>query len=366
MTERISVRRTRKVLFLTLATLMLAPASAYATFGLASEWLLDEGTGAVARDTSGAGLDGELGAGAAAPRWVFGFDGLALRFDGDDEVRMPDSPGLEPPRLTVEAWVRSGGTPGAFRYVVSKGATACSASSYGIYTGSTGGLAFYVNGPSGYVVSAQATPAAIWDGRWHHAVGTYDGVTVRVFVDGTEIGSGRPAPSSIAYGLPSKNLRLGTYRGDCDLPFTGEIDAVRIWNLALTRDEVAQAPETPRGRAQPAADTPRPGTPAPGTGTGTGIGPSAAAGCITVAPSTRRVRVGRRTTLTATVRKGGRRAARVRVVLSGKGIRTTARRTDRNGRARFVVRPRRKVVLRLRAYGTRPKCAEPVANVRVR
>jgi hypothetical protein len=361
MTKGISVRRTRIVLFLTFATLMLAPASAYATFGLASEWLLDEGVGTVARDTSGAGLDGELGAGAAAPRWVFGLDGLALRFDGDDEVRMPDSTGLEPPRLTVEAWVRSAGTPGAYRYVVSKGATACNASSYGIYTGSTGGLAFYVNGPSGYVVSAQAPAAAVWDGRWHHAVGTYDGVTVRVFVDGAEIGSGRPAPSSIAYGLPSKNLRLGTYRGDCDLPFTGEIDAVRIWNLALTRDEVAQAPETPRGRAQPAPDTPRPGTPAPRTGSS-----SVAAGCLTVAPSTRRVRVGRRTTLTATVRKGGRRTARVRVVLSGKGIRRTARRTDRNGRARFVVRPHRKVVLRLRAFGTGPRCAEPVTNVRAR
>jgi hypothetical protein len=364
MTKGISVQRTRTVLFLILATLMLAPASAYATFGLASEWLLDEGTGTVAHDTSGAGLDGELGTGAAAPRWVFGLDGLALRFDGDDEVRMPDSPGLEPPRLTVEAWVRSPGTPGTYRYVVSKGATACNASSYGIYTGSTGGLAFYVNGPSGYVVSAQARAAAVWDGRWHHAVGTYDGVTVRVFVDGTEIGSGRPAPSSIVYGLPSKNLLLGTYRGDCDLPFTGEIDTVRIWNLALTPDEVAQAPDTTRGRAEPTADTPRPGTPAPGTGTGTG--PAAAAGCLTLAPSTRRVRVGRRTTLTTTVRKVGKHAAGVRVVLTGKGIRRTAHRTDRNGRARFVVRPRRKAVLRLRAYGTRPKCAAPVAKVRVR
>jgi hypothetical protein len=342
---------------------MLAPTSAHAAFGLASEWLLDEGTGTVARDTSGNGLDGELGAGAAAPRWVFGLDGLALRFDGDDEVRMPDSTGLEPPRLTVEAWVRSAGTPGTFRYVVSKGATGCSTSSYGIYTGSTGGLAFYVNGPSGYVVSAQAPAAAVWDGRWHHAVGTYDGVTVRVFVDGAEIGSGRPAPSSIAYGLPSKNLRLGTYRGDCDLPFTGEIDVVRIWNLALTRDEVAQAPETPRGRPQPAADTPRPGTPAPAPS----ATPSAvAASCLTVVPSKRRVRVGRRTTLTATVRKGGRPAARVRVVLSGKGIHRTARRTDSKGRARFVVRPRRKVLLRMRAFGTQPRCGEPVANVRAR
>jgi hypothetical protein len=349
------------VLFATVATLAVPAASACAATGLASEWLLDEGTGAVARDTSGAGLDGQFGTGAAAPRWVFGVDGLALHFDGDDEVLMPDSAALEPPRLTVEAWVRNVGTPGAYRYVVSKGATGCDTSSYGIYTASAQGLAFYVNGPSGYVVSPQATAAAVWDGRWHHAVGTYDGVTVRMFVDGAEVGSGRPAPSSIAYGLPSKNLRLGTYRGDCDLPFTGDIDAVRIWNLALTQAEVAQAPETPKARPQPAADTPRPGTaPAPSAGS------SAPPNCLTVAPSTSRVRVGRRTKLTATVRKGGRPAARVRVVLTGKGIRRTARRTDRKGRVRFVVHPRRKVMLRLRAYGTQPRCGAPVANVRAR
>lgn len=357
MKKRISPRRARIVLFAIVATLTLTPASACAATGLASEWLLDEGTGAVARDTSGAGLDGQLGTGAALPRWVFGLDGLGLHFDGDDEVLMPDSTVLEPPRLTVEAWVRNAGTPGAYRYVVSKGSTGCNTSSYGIYTGSAQGLAFYVNGPSGYVVSPQAPVAAVWDGRWHHAVGTYDGVTVRMFVDGGEIGSGRPAPSSIAYGLPSKSLRLGTYRGDCDLPFTGDIDAVRIWNLALTQAEVAQAPETPRGRPQPAASTPRPGTAAPTTGA------SAAPDCLTLAPSTKRVRVGRRTTLTAIVRKGGRRAARVRVALTGKGIRRTTRRTDSKGRVRFVVRPRRKTVLRLRAYGAPAKCGAPIANV---
>jgi hypothetical protein len=43
-----------------------------------------------------------------------------------------------------------------------------------------------------------------------------------------------------------------------------------------------------------------------------------------------------------------------------------ARRTDRLGRARFVVRPRRKVTLRLRAYGTGPRCSAPVATVTTR
>jgi hypothetical protein len=363
MTKRNSLHHARIALLASVATLGLAPASAHAAFGLAGEWLLDDGPGTVVRDSSGAGRDGALGQGSATPHRIFGVDGLALHFDGDDEVLMPDSVGLEPARLTVEAWVRNATTPGSYRYVVSKGATACNASSYGLYTGGGRGLAFYVAGPSGYVVSAQASAGAIWDGAWHHAVGTYDGETVRLFVDGAPVGSARSAPASISYGLPSKSLRFGTYRGDCDLPFTGDIDAVRIWNLALTDAEVAATPPIPQGRAQPNPSTPRPGTPAPDTTPGM---TAASAGCLTVAASKRRLQVGRRTTLTATVRRSGRPTARVRVVLSGKGIKTIAHRTDRNGRARFVVRPRRKVALRLRAYGTLPKCAAPIAKIQAR
>jgi hypothetical protein len=340
------------------AALVLVPSAAHGAYGLAGEWLLDDGDGPVVSDSSGAGQDGRLAASPGTPLRIPGLAGQALHFDGNDEVVMPDSPRLEPPRLTVEATVRSLSTPGSYRYVMSKGATACDASSYGLYTGRNGGLSFYVKGATGYVASAAAEPAAVWNGAWHHAVGTYDGETVRLFVDGAQVGSARAAPPVIVYGLPSKSLRLGTYRGNCDLPFTGDIDAVRIWNLALTAGEVAAAPGAPQSRPQPDPATPRPGT-APG---------AAASGsrCLTVSASTRRVRVGRRTTLTATVRRGGRRAARVRVVLSGKGIRTIARRTDRLGRVRFVVRPRRKGALRLRAYGTGPRCGTPVARVTTR
>ena len=363
-----------KMLLTTAAMLALAPASAHAAYGLAGEWLLDETAGTVVRDSSGWGHDGRFADGAGTPTRVLGVSGFGLRFDGDDEVRMPDSAGLEPPRLTVEAWVRNAGTPGSHRYVVSKGATACNSSSYGIYTGSSQGLAFYVTGASGYVVSDQANPAAVWDGAWHHVAGTYDGQTVRLFVDGAQIGAARPAPPAIVYGMPSKNLRLGTYRGDCDLPFTGDVDTVRIWNLALTAGEVAAAPSNPQGRPPADPATPRPGTPAPEvsnapSGSPTGSSSTAgsnARGCLSVTASKRRMRIRRRSALTVTVRRSGRRAARVRVAVRGKGIRTTIRRTDRLGRARFVVRPRRKVALRVRAYGTKARCRAPIAKITVR
>src|SRR4051794_32047893 len=69
----------------------------------AGQWRFDEGSGLVAHDTSGSGLDGTI---TAAPVWVPGISGSALRFNGDYAVALPNSPTLESPHITVAAWVR--------------------------------------------------------------------------------------------------------------------------------------------------------------------------------------------------------------------------------------------------------------------
>src|SRR5918997_2372457 len=82
------------------AALVLVPSAAHGAYGLAGEWLLDDGDGPVVGDSSGAGQDGRLAASPGTPLRIPGLAGQALHFDGNDEVVMPDSPRLEPPRLT--------------------------------------------------------------------------------------------------------------------------------------------------------------------------------------------------------------------------------------------------------------------------
>ena len=110
--------------------------------------------------------------------------------------------------------------------------------------------------------------------------------------------------------------------------------------------------------AGPAAD--------PGASGSAAQTPSARSRCLTVSLSKRRVRVRRLTTVTATVRRGGRAAAGVRVTLTAKGSRYKLRRTDSKGRARFVVRPRRKGTLRVRVVGARPPCKTPTSTILAR
>jgi concanavalin A-like lectin/glucanase superfamily protein/hemolysin type calcium-binding protein len=113
--------------------------------------------------------------------------------------------------------------------------------SYALYTGSTGGLSFYVTDGVTFYLSPDAGGVA-WDGDWHGVVGTFDGTTVRLYVDGAEVASGTPAPTTVAYGLPDDDLTLGT--ANCPgTSYTGGIDDVRVYQRVLGAAEVASPPQ---------------------------------------------------------------------------------------------------------------------------
>jgi hypothetical protein len=222
------------------------PAAAQAdSFPLVGWWPMNEGSGQVVHDWSFHGNNGTLGDSPTAdshdPSWIPGvFFGSALRFDGvDDFVSIPDSSSLEPANLTVAAWVRGNGSPGNFRYIVSKGAITCDHSSYGLYSGDNGGVGFYIADTKQYYKSPEA-PSSIWDGQWHNVAGTFDGSTVRLYVDGQQVGTGTPAATTIDYTLPVQGGMIGSYGGDCNPALTlhGDIDGVQVWSKALPVDTI--------------------------------------------------------------------------------------------------------------------------------
>jgi hypothetical protein len=230
-----------------LAAAFVAPASASAGVfdSLTGWWPMYEGSGQVVHDLSGNGNNGQLGASPGDdyydPTWIKGWlFGSALRFDGHDFVRIPDSAALRSPKLTVSAWVRATGSPGNAKYIVGKGADNCTSSSYALYTGDNGGLRFYATDTSGAVIgSGSIAPATVWNGKWHHVAGSWDGSTARLYVDGKLIGDPSASGQPIAYGLPTTNdTGLGNYLGTCDLYYTGDIDDVAVFNQAIAVDQI--------------------------------------------------------------------------------------------------------------------------------
>ena len=234
------------LLLLACVTSTVIPGAGYPCSELVGDWRFNEGSGITASDASPFRNHGTLGASPNTPTWISGSFGSALHFDGDDFVAIPNSPSLEPTTLTVEARVRSKHpypppevNYWGIAYVLAKGAYNCSYASYALYTGASGGLYFYIAGSDGLFLSPDAG-TRIWDGEWHHVVGTYDGSVVRLYVDGVEVGAGTPASGTLVYGLGSTNdLYIGTYHGSCNLSFVGDIDAVKIWSRSLSPCEIA-------------------------------------------------------------------------------------------------------------------------------
>lgn len=217
--------------------LVSAPASAATSLG--GFWHLDEAAGTTAADDSNNANHGTIdGAAHSTGRFSRG-----LTFDGvDDRVVVPRSASLEPANVTIEAWVRAPASPGAFRYIIANSAKGCDFPSYGLYTGINGGVAFAVSGldfdPS--AISPAAAPEAIWNGAWHHIAGTFDGATIRLYVDGVEVGSGTPRTDPVLYGMPdSTDTQFGMFGGTCSLPYAGDLDEPRIWGRAMSATEIA-------------------------------------------------------------------------------------------------------------------------------
>jgi hypothetical protein len=230
--------RMRWIFALIISSLVFVPVAGAAP-RLLAWWPMFEGQGQIVHDLSGNGNNGVLGSTTAVeasdPTWFHGGVLNSLRFNGGQFVTVPDSPALEPQAMTVLALARGSSSPGQWRYIVSKGALSCQTGSYGLYSGFGGGAAFYVSDGSNFFVSPEAPPT-VWDGKWHVFAGSFDGTTVRFYVDGTQVGTGTtvPLPFSIGYGLPTNDgAQIGSYVNGCNLSFKGDIDEVSIWNAAL-------------------------------------------------------------------------------------------------------------------------------------
>ena len=86
------------------------------------------------------------------------------------------------------------------------------------------------------------SPNAYNNNKWHYAVVTYDGATVKLYIDGVQVASKSTAGAS-PDSSGTKPVRVGanswkTPPGDF---FTGEVDEVRVWNDDLTTTEASNA-----------------------------------------------------------------------------------------------------------------------------
>ncbi|MEA1894260.1 MAG: LamG-like jellyroll fold domain-containing protein [Euryarchaeota archaeon] len=201
--------------------------------GLVAEWHFDEGSGSVLVDSSGNGNDGVI----HGATWVKGVDGKALRFDGrGDYVEVPYSSSLDiSDAITITAWTywNSLGTNSVG--VIGKAETP-SQTGWGLGKGhwSGGKIGLY---PGGLGDGFRAYPTSdIPTGQWVFYAGTFDETAVKIYMDGTLNNDVRVSGSVSTNSQP---VVVGRWYGNYDgYYFNGIIDEIRIYNRALTADEI--------------------------------------------------------------------------------------------------------------------------------
>ena len=215
--------------------------------GLVGYWSFDGddmkgvGVGGTALDKSGNGNDGILSGTAPGPSQIEGKRGQALSFDGvDDRVKIYNNISDDWPAMTVSFWFKSAVTGNPGNHIISKWRTAGAGGTWAFKRDSSGKIYFRV--VDSVSVLHDAYKSGYNDTSWHHIVGTYDGSQVQIYID-TAVGT-PAAMTGNTYSSPSYPVCIGSSNGDstgrCNDVTHGTIDEVRIYNRALSADEVGQ------------------------------------------------------------------------------------------------------------------------------
>ncbi|AQT69444.1 hypothetical protein STSP2_02634 [Anaerohalosphaera lusitana] len=173
----------------------------------------------------------------SSPTLVSGVIGSAYEFDGvDDRVQIPYSQSLDPDYITVSAWINADSASDA-RIVCKSAGTEVGdhVFSLGVYP-SGGRLIPRVRiSTTGGAVSVDGTISFATD-TWTHLAFTYDGLNIKLYVDGQPAGeyahSGMITSSSLDTVIGNINLSDSRY-------FDGVIDEVQIYNVPLSEESIA-------------------------------------------------------------------------------------------------------------------------------
>ena len=220
--------------------------------GLVGLWHMDEGSGTTIIDSSGTGNGGELKGGTSwigedGGQWNSRDDinfsnGDCLNFDGNnDYVEIKDDASLRISKdLTLVAWVKTSDSSGDIISKFKDFSGTARDDSYKLYV-SSGNASFLIQTNTGSSPNHErVTGTSINDNKWHHVVGTFDGSTLRIYVDGKEENS-TSYSGTIATGSGS-DLFIGA-EDYGNSPYYQDnleciIDEVRIYNRVLNDEEI--------------------------------------------------------------------------------------------------------------------------------
>jgi hypothetical protein len=198
--------------------------------GLVGEWLFT----ANANDTSGGEHDGTVVNGAPLAADRFGASNQAYQFNGSNQLidcGNPSDNSLDiGTNATISLWCKYPGTPAEWSTFLGKDVGQYTNNKW-IFCYSVGALHWHFNGSAADDLFSSAwLPTA---NLWYHVVVVKSGMDYSFFINAAAWGSDATT-ADVPYPIAA-DLTIGNAEA---LYFSGTLDDVRIYNRAITADEV--------------------------------------------------------------------------------------------------------------------------------
>lgn len=158
-----------------------------------------------------------------------------LSFDGGDYLNIGNNSAFDNSTISTSAWVKfSSFTPN--QYIIGKEISTIPYGGWMLRINGNGKLDYSISvGATNYLT--EYTVSSMYTDTWYHVMGTYDGETINLYLDGKLVAT-NTSPSG-AITTNSANVNIGRSEG-FGRYFNGKIDEVKIYNVALTPEQVRQ------------------------------------------------------------------------------------------------------------------------------
>lgn len=197
-------------------------------------WLFDGGEGDVVSDDSGNGRDGKI---VGDVKWTKeGKFSSALSFPGQQNsfVDIPHDDSLSLNAFTINAWIKTETAPPTGEGSIVTKAPASLPRNYNLRLSGNSTVCIVYSVNNGWAGFCGSTPAA--NNTWRHLAATHDEETgLRIYIDGKLDNNADFAGKPDANDAP---LMFGAMNIGSGHPYTGILDDVGIFNVALTEADI--------------------------------------------------------------------------------------------------------------------------------
>jgi len=199
---------------------------------LAAYYKFDENSGNSVGDSIGVNT-GTWG-GTLGSQWTPGKINSGGNFNGSDNNVKSNLWSNAISNISMGGWFKSSDYTKSRQCIISNGNGAGGGGGYAIIlsgNGTTDGSLYILN----HGIAWDFGSHKVQDNNWHHVMMTYDGTTILLYLDNSQIYSG----GNPSFGTPVTNSYIGDDNSGSGF-FKGVLDEMGFWTRALSSSEVSQ------------------------------------------------------------------------------------------------------------------------------